>query len=219
MIKSMPRMGGMNSRTSHSINMLIGLIRSGHLKSGDKLPPQDELARTLGISRTSLREALVQLSYRGIVESIHGRGTFVCDQGPHSENMMESRLIMEPRLAGLAAARGTATERDELAAMLATMEQFVATGDTVAFSDYDLQFHRHLALMTHNKALEILFNSLSDMLLHLQNIVQIKPGAMERAHEFHLEIFAAVGRKNGRQAEGVMRRHLEDVERALKEVS
>jgi Transcriptional regulators len=216
MKKAIPRIGDVDTRTSHSVNLIIGLIRNGHLKSGDQLPPQDELARKLGISRTSLREALAELSYRGVVISVHGRGTFVSEQEVHAENMMESRRILEPKVARLAAERADSTEIADLESLCAVMERFVNNGDTVAFSDYDLKFHSRLASMTHNKALITLFNSIGDMLLHLQNIVQIIPGAMHRAHEFHLELAAAVQAKNGDLAETTMLRHIEDVANSLK---
>lgn len=216
MKQTIPRIGEVDTRTSHSVNLIIGLIRNGHLKSGDQLPPQDELAKKLGISRTSLREALAELSYRGVIASIHGRGTFICEQSIHAGNMMESRQILEPKVARLAAERATEDEIADLQSVCATMERLVAANDTVAFSDYDLQFHSRLALMTHNKALITLFNSVSDMLLHLQNIVQIIPGAMQRAHEFHLEIAATIKSKNGKLAETTMLRHLKDVANSLK---
>lgn len=216
MEKQLPRISEVDTRTSHSVNLIIDLIRNGHFKSGVQLPPQDELAKNLGISRTSLREALAELSYRGVVESVHGRGTFVREQEAHAGDIMETRRILEPKVAALAAERAAPQEIIKLKTIYRAMEQFVADGDTVAFSDFDLRFHSQLAAMTHNKALITLFNSISDMLLHLQNIVQIIPGAMANAHGYHRKIIDAVANGDGIRAENVMRKHLEDVDESLK---
>ena len=219
MKKNIPKLAFVDSRTSHSINMIIGLIRNGQLQGGEKLPPQDELAERLGISRTSLREALMQLSYRGIVESIHGRGTFVCECGAHEAETLEARMVVEPQLARLAAERREETQLDELDSLCEAMAHFVKSDDTVAFSDFDLKLHCCIAAMTGNRALSQLITSVNDMMLHLQNVVQVLPGAMKRAHDYHLELAEHIRRGDAAAAEDAMRRHLDDVAKSLRKAN
>lgn len=196
--------------------MLIAQIRNGELKRGEKLLPQNVMAKKLGISRTALREALQELSYRGIIDSQHGRGTFVCDNMVHEEEVLEARLILEPRIAGIAAARATEQELDGLDDVCRIMDRLVKERNPEEFSDRDLEFHSAIGAMSRNLALTKLLASVKDMMLHQQNVVQIIPGAMERAYIFHLEITRALCEHKPETAEDAMRRHLEDVIMTLK---
>jgi GntR family transcriptional repressor for pyruvate dehydrogenase complex len=201
--------------TSRSVSTLVALIRNGELKRGEKLPPQNVLAKKLGISRTALREALQELSYRGIIDSQHGRGTFVCDNIVQEEEVIEARLILEPQTARLAAERATAQELQDLKKLCGAMEQPVKLRNPEEFSDLDLKFHSDIADMSRNQALSKLMASLRDMMLHQQNVVQIIPGAMERAYIFHVEITRAIAGRETGVAENAMLRHLEDVAMTL----
>jgi GntR family transcriptional repressor for pyruvate dehydrogenase complex len=61
------------------VEQIDRMIRDGQLKPGDQLPPERELAQRFGVSRTAVREAVKALAEKGLVESQHGRGTFVLD--------------------------------------------------------------------------------------------------------------------------------------------
>src|SRR4051794_18894664 len=104
-------------------------IRSGALVPGERLPSERELARTLEVSRASVREALASLQLQGVVETRKGAGTFVAARPPGNGELphdaspsavLEARLALEPAVARLAAARG---RRDTTAEnLLAAME-------------------------------------------------------------------------------------------------
>src|SRR5215831_2000709 len=106
-------------------------IHKGALKPGDQLPPERELAEQFGVSRTAVREAVKALREKGLVEAYPGRGTFITDgtsysirqsfdrmmrigQPEASAYLVEVREILEPEIAGLAAARADA---EDLASM------------------------------------------------------------------------------------------------------
>ncbi len=201
---------------SRSISMLIDLIRRGELQRGEKLPPQDILARELGVSRTALREALKELSYRGIIASQHGRGTFVSDKIVAEEETLEARLILEPGIITLAAERCSGDDIASLRHMCQDMEAKVRERDFEGFSVCDLLFHSALATMAGNQALAMLLATVGDMMLHQQNIVQIIPGAMERAHLFHLDMVDAMAAHDSGLAGELMHKHLEDVMMTLR---
>src|SRR3954451_11313164 len=100
---------------------LIALITERALKPGDRLPPERELAATMGVSRSSLREALRALAMLGVAEMRHGDGTYLTNLQPGSlmrsvglvlalsdsglEELFEARKLVEPGLAKLAAER------------------------------------------------------------------------------------------------------------------
>ena len=60
------------------INCLTDAMRSKELKPGDRIPPEPELAASMGVARSSVREAIKILSYLGVLESKRAEGTFVC---------------------------------------------------------------------------------------------------------------------------------------------
>src|SRR3954468_15733751 len=109
---------------------LIDLITERQLKAGDRLPPERELAATMGVSRSSLREALRALAMLGVAEMRQGDGTYLSNLQPGSlmrsvglvlamsdtglEELFEARKLVEPGLAKLAAQRITDAAAAEL---------------------------------------------------------------------------------------------------------
>lgn len=139
-------------------------IRSGLLAPGERLPSERELARSLEVSRASVREALAALQLRGVVETRAGAGTFVTadaaakpgaaahDASPSA--VLEARAQLEPAVARLAAARAQPDAAVE--SLLAAMEAATDPTDPAARATWnasDRLFHRQLAAMTGNPVL------------------------------------------------------------------
>src|SRR3954452_7896293 len=131
-------------------------IRSGVLVPGERLPSERDLARTLEVSRASVREALASLAVSGVVETRHGAGTFVVglppSEPPHDASpsaVLEARLALEPAVARLAAARAQQNEAAEK--LLVAME--AEPVDIAIWNASDRLFHRQLAAMTGNPVL------------------------------------------------------------------
>jgi DNA-binding FadR family transcriptional regulator len=132
-------------------------IRAGVLRPGERLPSERDLARTLEVSRASVREAIASLQVEGVVETRKGAGTFVAavppaEHGVHDASpsaVLEARAQLEPAVARLAAARG---QRDETAEkLLAAMEDEPV--ELATWNRSDRLFHRQLAAMTGNPVL------------------------------------------------------------------
>jgi DNA-binding FadR family transcriptional regulator len=140
-------------------------IRSGVYAPGSRLPSERELARVLEVSRASVREAIGALQLRGVLETRPGSGSFVAtdalerlapgaelsahDAGPF--DLLETRLLLEPGVAGLAAQRG---RRDaDAERLLDAMDAAEAGGDLAGWNDGDRRFHRQLAVLTANPVL------------------------------------------------------------------
>lgn len=139
------------------------LIRKRHLAPGSKLPSERELAEMLGVSRPSLREAMIALETLGLVEVRVGEGTFVIEQspaepaplfaaaanlGPGPLEQFEARRAIEVACAGHAALRATEAQIDELEAMVDELGRLVA--DHVNPGDVHRSFHELLARASGN---------------------------------------------------------------------
>src|ERR1700675_1589454 len=127
------------------------LIADGHLKSGDRLPPERDLAERFRVSRTSVREALRSLQSRGLIDIRAGEGAFVRDVSvetlieplalvilPHREavgELFEARLLLEPAIAALAARRASREELGEMERILEEQAKEVAEGRTGVAQD------------------------------------------------------------------------------------
>src|ERR1041384_3921510 len=121
------------------ISQLREMIHRGELRPGDRLPPERDLAKLLGVSRPTLRAGIRSLATVGILQSRQGAGTFVAEaeesptldssplrlmaslHGFTSDEMFEARLSLEMSIAGLAAERATAEQMTQMAEEVAGM--------------------------------------------------------------------------------------------------
>jgi DNA-binding FadR family transcriptional regulator len=133
------------------------------LKPGDKLPTEQALATTFGVSRNVVREAIVRLRSEGRVWSQQGRGAFVSDSSNMTvltidhealrrddsfRSLFELRGILEVQAAALAAQRRAQVDLEEMGAALSAMRS--AAYGSVAWLKNDLGFHRAIAGATRN---------------------------------------------------------------------
>jgi len=145
--------------TDEAIAQIKEMIVSGALKPGDRLPKENELAEQLGLSRSSLREAVRALSLIRVLDVRQGDGTYVSTLEPgllleamkfvldlhHDDTVLaiiEARRIIEPIVTGMAAARITDDGILELRTLLASVTN--ASSD-VEFLAMDLEFHARIA--------------------------------------------------------------------------
>lgn len=142
-------------------NMIVAERR---MEPGEKLPNEVELARELGVSRTTLREALHALTSRNILEVRRGRGTFVSPQIEHINDygfsdleqlrgqlrdLFELREIFEPRAARLACLRATPEEMAEILSRGQAVDQCIRAGRDR--TQADREFHAAIVRATHNE--------------------------------------------------------------------
>ncbi len=138
-------------------------IEEGRLKPGDRLPGEQGLADTFGVSRNAVREAIARLRSDGIVQSRQGIGAFVVraagspilriqhdtlSNPTQFRNVFELRAILEVRAAGIAAKRGSPEQKRAISLALDRMRGVERWAD--AGVDADLDFHRAVALATGN---------------------------------------------------------------------
>lgn len=203
-------------------------INEGQLQSGEQLPPERELAQRFGVSRTAVREAMKALSEKGLIESQHGRGTFVTDrsskpmrqsidrimttnigQADWAEHLIAVRGILEPVIAAQAAA--VATPRD-IAAMREAFDAMERAGrDADAFIEADLDFHLALAEAAGNPVVLALIDSIVALLREHRLRLFAVAGGPERGQYHHRRILEAVERHDELGARRAMKAHLKQV--------
>lgn len=203
-------------------------INRGELKPGDQLPPERELAVNLGVSRLAMREGLKVLAAMGLVEARQGEGTFVT--APTTERLLdplvakllqaaefhelnEARTAVEVEMAGLAARRSSALQRERMAESLEIMQRNIGAGEPHLTAD--VLFHKIIAEAAGNPLLARMYDNIIDLVYHLVEQTQLVPGSGERALRFHTMIFEAVVARNENAARAAMRDHLRDVQRDL----
>jgi GntR family transcriptional regulator, transcriptional repressor for pyruvate dehydrogenase complex len=207
---------------------LIELVRDQRLRSGDRLPPERELAAAMGVSRSSLREALRALSMIGVVDMRHGDGTYLSSLEPASlmrsvglvlelsetgmEELFEARKLVEPGLAALAAQRIDTSMLMALQHCVEASEESV--GDHERFMRADLQLHDLIARAAGNAILSRLIDSIHALGIASRRSTTGLPGVEQQTVKDHREIVDAVARRDPHRAHRAMLTHLENVERA-----
>jgi DNA-binding FadR family transcriptional regulator len=219
-----------NQRLYEKVAEQIGLlIAAGEFASGDRLPPERELARKLGVSRPVLREALVTLEISGSVEVRGGSGCFVigapntipafADGGPSPFEVIHARSVIEGETARLAAEQAVPENVSYLQETVTTMRADIASGrDT---RETDRLFHIRLAEIAGNS---VLAGIVGDLWSHMTAPVFSRLGANSGLRDTdtttvieHIRIIEAVAAQNGQGARDAMATHLERVRNILLE--
>ena len=211
-------------------DQLAGQISEGRWRPGDKLPPEGDLCATLGIGRSTLREALKSLAFVGMVQMRPGEGTFVLDRTQllvdrirangvlktekELQDVGEARLILETELAALAAERLDPADLDKLEELLEQMKQSL-DGKGRAYAILDVEFHLAVARCSKNQLLNELLTPIRSVLQEFIAKSQELPGITLEAHEHHTKILAAIRQCNPEKARRAMRAHLQTCGKAF----
>lgn len=217
------------SRVAEVCLQLSRRIRKDVADGKSSLPPERELARTMGVSRTVLREATKKLELQGLLEVRHGVGLklverlhspltgalelLLPEQARRLEQLAEARRVVEPELARLAAERA---KPSHLAALRRTQSRLQAAIDTAEAIDADLEFHRILAKASGNQVLELLLESLGDLGRESRRATLATTG-FALAFEHHAAILRAIEGRNPQAAFTAMKNHVETAQRDLTE--
>ena len=194
--------------TDDAIERIRELIASGAWGPGTRLPREVDLAKQLGLSRNSLREAVRALSQARVLEVRQGDGTYVSSldpgelleptlsathllQGRTVLELFEVRRMLEPEAAALAAQRGDA---EVAAALEAELDRMVAAGDSADdLVEADAAFHDVIAHAPGNGVLRALLRSLSTSTVRARLWHGIaERGALDQAREEHRRIYEAI---------------------------
>ncbi len=196
------------------------------LHPGDKLPPERELAEMLGVSRSSIRDAIRSLELVGLVEPRQGVGTVVQEISASSllnplanvlvhkrqlvSELLDFRKMLEPPLAARTAMHASAEEIAEMEEILRRQDEKQRRGELAI--EEDSEFHYSVALASENSVVLKVLDVLMDLLRATRERSLQVEGRPQRSIAGHRKILAAIKRHDALAAEAAMRRHIEDVE-------
>ena len=181
-------------------------ILSGDLQGGS-LTSVRALSEALGMSRTPVREALVELANDRLVAFERNRGVRICETGRHDiEEIFEMRLLLEVPAASVAAQRMSATGLQELGGALFGMKDHLS--DETEFMRFDWGFHRKLLEVTGNERIVETVEGLRDQ-IRTRGISTVgRSRQLDEIVAEHQAIFDAVAQGDGEAAADSMEAHL-----------
>ena len=225
-----------HNRTADAvINQIERLILEGVLRSGDKLPPERELAAKLDVSRPVLRAALKDMEERRLLRSRHGGGTYVADvvgtiftdeiyglirRHPKAQrDYFEFRRDMESIIAEHAALRATDADKLILTRIMDVMRDYHARGDLRRESEADFEFHQAIVEASHNMLLMHTMRScyrlLSEGLFYSRIRLYEWPGVQEALLSQHEALYKAIMARQPGAARKAAEQHIDYVEQTL----
>ena len=214
---------GAGSPAARVIEHVQGMIEQGQLRPGDRLPPERELARRIGVSRPTVRAGLRWLAALGGLRARQGSGTFITDGPPRMvpdtlgllaalhgftrDEMFEARRVLEVGGAALAAQRAlpeqVATLADEVSAM------FAALGDPQLYLLHDVRFHQGVAAASGNPVIAVLVEMVSALMLEQRRLTVERARDLRESAEMHRRIYAAIRARDPERARQAMAAHLD----------
>lgn len=207
-------------------DQIAQLIQSGEYQPGQKLPGERNLIERLGVSRSSLREALISLETEGLIEIRDRSGIFVLG-GPHSSqeepesgNVLEvfaARELVEVEVAALAARHARPEHLETLTQLLGKM--VVCSASDPKGPEYDRQFHLTLAQACGNR---VLLRTVELLWENTQQVMEDQPPQIKHSEATwqaivmeHRDVFHAIREKNSQAAQAAMLQHLENAIKRL----
>jgi len=211
------------------------LVEKNQMQVGDRLPAERKLCEQLGVSRSSLREAIQQLTSQGMLVSKVGAGTFLqqlptnwsqyqivqplsnlIDEDPaYRFDVQEARMVLEGGTAWYAAQRATAEDLKKIRACYEQIVHFQILGDDDQAAIADAKFHLAIAEASHNLVLIQMMRGLFDLLQY--NVVLGRRKVYTEAHRFdqlhdqHFQVMDAIERQDPEAARSAVCGHIEFV--------
>jgi DNA-binding FadR family transcriptional regulator len=217
---------GAGARRSDAVAAeLVRIIQSGGLQEGERLPAERDLMQRYGVSRAAIREAIVSLANRGLIETRLGHRPVV--RKPDYEiavdkvgnlvghlmvdrkgvwNLFETRIFMEAALARWAAKHARRDDLDELRAALETNR--AAIGNSILFDETDAAFHAVLYRLPGNSIYPAIHKAYVEWLTQHWRSMKRGAGIDQMNYAGHEAVFEAVIARDPDNAEEAMRRHL-----------
>ena len=201
------------------VRQVVGWAAEAGLAAGDRLPPERELAASLGVSRATVAQALVALEVTGVVDVRHGDGTVLL-VAPRSEavlaaldarredlgDVIEAREALEVHLAALAARRRTDADLAEIDAALAAMAADLAAGGRGV--DGDERFHAAVTAAGHSALLARFMAEIADRVRESRIESLAQEGRPHRSLHGHRAIAEAVRAGDPEAAAAAMAAHI-----------
>src|SRR3984957_6262478 len=204
---------------AHAFGVLRQAILSGDLAPGKRLI-EEELAGTLGVTRQSLRAALLDLTAEGLVERIPNRGARVrAVSAEEAVAITECRMALEALCAAKAAERITDEEAAQLRDFAETIKRAVGERNALKYSELNRELHLRIGVISGQHIAVGLIERLHGQLVRHQFQLALRPGRPEVSLGEHLAILYAVADRRPADADQAVRVHLASVISALQDDS
>jgi GntR family transcriptional repressor for pyruvate dehydrogenase complex len=224
--------------TAQVIEYLLGLIKSGQVKPGERMPTEKQLTEELSVSRTCVREAIKSLESLQLIKVRPRVGAIVLEPSPAAllnanhlsasayvqrvDLLIEFRKILEVGLVMLAAEKSTEEDWAEMRAVLADHERAVKIdrttpeGDALFYKEVgeiNVRFHKAIAEATRNPIAILVLQAISEPLAMRSRRTNEKPGVAENGLREHWAIYRAIREQNPEKSRNAMRAHIQSAER------
>jgi GntR family transcriptional regulator, transcriptional repressor for pyruvate dehydrogenase complex len=201
---------------------ILDWVRDNRLRTGDRLPPERELADRLGVSRATVSQALVAMEVVGVISVRHGDGAVLVDSpGPsrvvdalrrHARQLpdiIEAREALESKLAELAAVRRTEEDLARIDSALDVMARDIEAGGRGV--EGDELFHAAVTAAGHSALLQKLMGEISDLIRETRLESLSQPDRPQESLTGHRRIAAAIRDRDPATAAAAMSDHVEKV--------
>jgi GntR family transcriptional regulator, transcriptional repressor for pyruvate dehydrogenase complex len=224
--------------TAQVIDHILGLIKTGEIKVGDRLPTEKQLTEELSVSRTCVREAIKSLESLQLIRVRPRVGAVVLEPSPtalinaeylsasaylqQTDTLIEFRKILELGLASLAAEKSTEEDWSKMRNILAEHESAVKIDRSTAegearfykeVGEVNIRFHKAIAEATKNPIAILVMQAISEPLFKRSRRTNEVPGVAEAGVREHWSIYRAIRDRNQEKARSAMRLHIQSAER------
>lgn len=204
---------------------ILDMVSARALRPGDQLPPERELAESLGVSRPSVREAIRGLAILGVVKSRQGGGAYITPLDAESllgplqfflsledvniRELYDARSLIESDVARRAAVNMSEAQLDALEAIMAAQGETL--GDARAFRMSDFAFHEAIWEGCGNAFLKRIGESLNVLGLEFRKRASETAGVLAQSYEDHKRLVAALRARDADGAARAAERHMQNV--------
>lgn len=212
-------------------DVISDMIYQHNYMPGTKLPNEIEFAKELDVSRNTIREAIRILVSRNVLEVRRGSGTFVTsrigltddplglslivDKKKLAKDLLEIRMMIEPKIAGLAAEYATASEIRKLIENCKKLDEAVKKG--AHYYELDMEFHKLVAGCSRNLVVHNIIPSINQNILLQENMISDR--MKQQTKDYHWEICKAIEGHHCNEASNAMLAHLISIQGRLNQIA
>ncbi|MFD0134249.1 GntR family transcriptional regulator [Streptomyces sp. NPDC127159] len=201
----------------HALEQLRQAILHGEVAPAQRLV-ENELAEQFGVTRASIRAALIDLEAQGLVERIRNRGSRVrVVTVEEAVAITECRMVLEGLCAAKAAVAASDEQLTELAYLGAEMTKAVADGEPVTYSELNQELHGRIRRFSGQRTAVELLERLNAQLVRHRFQLALRPGRPQHSLNEHLAMIEAIRARDPQAAETAVRAHLTSVIEALRD--
>jgi DNA-binding GntR family transcriptional regulator len=211
------RLGSGEQAKQLALSRLRQAILRGEMSPAQRLV-ENELAEQFGVTRASIRAALIDLEAQGLVERIRNRGSRVrVVTVEEAVAITECRMVLEGLCAAKAAVAASDEQLDELTDLGTAMSKAVADGEPMTYSDLNQDLHARIREFSGQATAVDLLERLNAQLVRHRFQLALRPGRPQRSLNEHLTMIEAIRAREPQAAEAAARAHLASVIEALRD--